>query len=468
MHNILLEIIDKKRKDIINQKKLISVEELQKKFDEPIGIGTFKTKVLNSSSELSIVAEIKLASPTEGYLGSVDDIVKRGLAYQKAGVDALSVVVEKHYFKGDVSFVSRLKEKINIPILEKDFVIDSYQIYEARSLGADAILLIARLVDEKTLKKFVALALKIGIEPVVEINSIEDLGKALATSANIIGVNARDLSTFNIDVEGACRLIQKIPNQYIKLGFSGIKSGVEMEKYKQAGAKGVLVGTSIMKAENIQDFMNSLREESMNVKVKICATRSLEAAQVALDAGADFLGFIFTPHIKTHTTNLDVAKEIAKKMKDKINLVGVFQNMPLHEVKKIIKDCSLDYAQFHGDEAPEYIDQIKVKVIKAFRFPGDFDVEKARSEMNRFKVDYYLVDRVKQSEGSMLNLEKVAILAKEFPLVFAGGLNSDNVAGVIKKVKPQMVDVSSGVETDEKQDLEKIKTFIKNAKGALT
>ncbi|OGH44099.1 MAG: hypothetical protein A3J14_05120 [Candidatus Levybacteria bacterium RIFCSPLOWO2_02_FULL_37_18] len=202
----------------------------------------------------------------------------------------------------------------------------------------------------------------------------------------------------------------------------------------------------------------------MKVKVKICATRSLEAAEVAFEGGADFLGFVFTPRIKTHTVDSEVVKEISKQLKGKINLVGVFQNMPLNQVQKIIETCNLDYAQFHGDEPQEYIKQIKIKTIKAFRFPGDFDIEDARKQMKQFKVDVYLLDRIEQSEGQMINLEKASVLAKEFPLIFAGGLNPENVADVIKKVKPQIVDVASGVETDGKQDIEKIRKFIREAK----
>lgn len=204
----------------------------------------------------------------------------------------------------------------------------------------------------------------------------------------------------------------------------------------------------------------------MSVKVKICATRSLEAAQVAAGEGAEFLGLVFTPRVKTHTVDMSVAKKIGKKMKDRINLVGVFQNMPLDEVKKIIADCNLDYAQFHGDEPPAYLNQIKIKKIKAFRFPGEFDIDEARKKMQQFMVDFYLVDRIKQSEGPMLNLRTVSHLAKQVALIFAGGLDPDNVAAVIRQVRPFAVDVASGIETDGVQDINKIKLFIKNAKEA--
>lgn len=203
----------------------------------------------------------------------------------------------------------------------------------------------------------------------------------------------------------------------------------------------------------------------MKVKVKICATRSLETARIASDANADFLGMVFTPHVKTHTIDQEVGRQIGKEMKGKICLVGVFQNMPLDLVQKIITTCHLDYAQFHGDEDPSYLSQITIKTMKAFRFSGEFDIKAARLQMLQFHVDYYLVDRMRQSEGPMLNLTSVSILAKEFPLAFAGGLNSENVAEVIRVVQPKIVDVASGVETNGQQDLEKIKQFIKNSKG---
>lgn len=204
----------------------------------------------------------------------------------------------------------------------------------------------------------------------------------------------------------------------------------------------------------------------MNTKVKICGIRSLKAAQVAFNEGADFLGLVFVPNHR-HTINPNVAKAIRKNLKGKINLVGLFQNHTLKEIKQKIKDYDLDYVQLHGEETPEFINQINLKVIKAFKLPGEFDSEKTKKNMGQFKVDYYLLDRVKTGEGPMLNLEKAYYLSKQFPLIFAGGLNPENVTSVIAKVKPQIVDVASGVETDGEEDLNKIRLFIKNAKGVI-
>ncbi len=189
-------------------------------------------------------------------------LVDRAVTYEKSGADAISFITEKKYFKGDTKYITELKIIISLPILQKDFVIDEYQIYEAKKIGSDALLLIVRYLDKKTLQSFVSLCQKLGIEPVVEINSEEDLEKAIATETNIIAVNARNLEDFTIDLERACDLLKKIPGNFIKLGFSGIHSAKEVEKYKDAGARGVLVGTELMKAGNVGKFLTSLRTSS--------------------------------------------------------------------------------------------------------------------------------------------------------------------------------------------------------------
>lgn len=207
----------------------------------------------------AIIAEIKFASPTNPNLGSPEDLLDRAREYQKAGADAISIITKKAFFKGDIGFVSQVKKVVKIPILQKDFVIDEQQIYEAAHIGSDALLFIARLVSKEKLKTFVLLAQKLGIEPVVEVFDEEDLKKAVAINTRYIAVNARDLETFVVDIDVACKLMEKIPNKFIKLGFSGIQGRLEVEKYIKAGAKGVLVGTALMKAKNIKEFIGVLR-----------------------------------------------------------------------------------------------------------------------------------------------------------------------------------------------------------------
>lgn len=262
MHNILLQIIEKKKKDLFEQKKKVSMAEMKNRSlsskNSLHSHNSFKQSIL-STKDLALIAEIKLASPTAPSLGLESDSLQRAIAYEKAGADALSYITEKHFFKGNTTVIPRLKTKVTIPILQKDFVIDPYQIYEAKSLGSDALLLITRLIDATTLKHFVELCFAEGIEPVVEINDEEDLKKALVTPVSFLAVNARNLETFTVDVGKACALLIKIPDTFIKLGFSGINSSSEVKKYKESGAKGVLVGTSLMRATNIKECITNLK-----------------------------------------------------------------------------------------------------------------------------------------------------------------------------------------------------------------
>ena len=262
MNDILKQIIEKKRVDLAEQKKKVPEEVIKKKAFGKQFYSTFTASIMHPKfGDIALIAEIKLASPTVSSLGSEKEVLKRAKLYEEAEADAISFITEKHYFKGDISFIPGIKKTVTLPVLQKDFVIDAYQIYEAKMTGSDALLLIARIVDTKKLHDFVCLCQELEIEPVVEIQTEEDLEKIIASSPSVIAVNARDLETFSVDVPRACELLKKIPDGYMKLGFSGIHSFKEVKQYREAGVEGVLVGTSLMKAGNIEEFLRSLRTE---------------------------------------------------------------------------------------------------------------------------------------------------------------------------------------------------------------
>lgn len=218
----------------------------------------FLGSIINpKAGDISIIAEIKLTSPSAGKLGDVIDIEKRVKDYEICGADAISVVVDKKYFGGALEFIKQIKEISSLPILAKDFIVDPYQIYEAKYYGADAVLLIAKIVSSHQLVQLVKLAKKLNIEPVVEVQTEQELKDALNTDTQIIAVNARDLDSFEVDVDKACRLLKLVPKEFVTLGFSGIKSRADIKKYKIAGVRGVLVGTSLMKTSNIKEFLMS-------------------------------------------------------------------------------------------------------------------------------------------------------------------------------------------------------------------
>ena len=211
------------------------------------------------AGDISIIAEIKLASPSAGKLGDKEMGVRRAKKYESGGADAVSVVVDKKYFGGSYELLKRIKHTVSLPILTKDFIIDPYQICEAKVNGADAVLLIVKILKKNQLVQYIKLISELGMEPVVEVETEEELKVAVNTDARIIAVNARDLATFKVDIGKACELIKDIPKKFVSLGFSGVFDRRGIRNYKDAGATGVLVGTSLMKTNNIKGFLMSLR-----------------------------------------------------------------------------------------------------------------------------------------------------------------------------------------------------------------
>lgn len=494
--SFLKEIIEKKRLDLVQKtRKTRSVRNSKNRKIRRSHSNKFLNIFKKKGNAIGLIAEVKFASPTNPNLGSPKELLKRVCKYEETGADAISIITEKYFFKGDIAFVSEVKKVINLPILQKDFVIDASQIYDAKKIGSDALLLIARLVSNETLKQFVDLCLDLEIEPVVEVNNEEDLKKAIATETRIIAVNARDLENFIIDVEKACNLLKKIPDKFIKLAFSGIHSATEVQLYKSVGAKGVLVGTSLMQTNNITKFITNLRilpgvpshrarssEASFNelraiggpstpvtrkftkVKVKICGIQSYEDAQKAIAAGADYLGFIFVKNSK-RAIDPSQAKKIIAKVRNKALIVGVFRNNSLDDVNTLCKALDFDFVQLHGEEDPEFCQKVISPVIKVFGLPAIFDPKETTKKMKNFNVKYYLIDRENPGEGEKLSLENSGEIAKTFQTFFAGGLTPANVSKVVKEIKPFAVDVISGVKTRNKFDFDKMKRFVANTKG---
>lgn len=200
------------------------------------------------------------------------------------------------------------------------------------------------------------------------------------------------------------------------------------------------------------------------VKVKICGIQTLEAAQAAIDAGADFLGFVFEKGTRHYIDPID-ALGIKQSLKGAIQIVGVFMNQSIDEVNHIAQVVGLDFIQLHGDETPSDVAKAQKPVIKVFRLESDFDEKKVAKKMWEYAVPYFLVDRATQGKGVPLDPSRVAVLTKQFPIFLAGGLTVVTVRDAIQLGKPFGVDVSSGVETNAIKDSVKIKAFIQNAKG---
>lgn len=195
-----------------------------------------------------IIAEIKKGSPSEGIIRDEVDVETIAQSYSDNGASAISVVTDRSFFFGDISWIKRIKKTVSLPVIRKDFVLDEKQVYESKVSGADAVLLIAAILEEAKLQELYSLVYKLGMEALVEIHTKEELQKALAIGAEIIGINNRNLKSFDVDNSTFSSLAATIPNEKIVVAESGIHSREDFLFMKEQGADAVLIGTHFMRA----------------------------------------------------------------------------------------------------------------------------------------------------------------------------------------------------------------------------
>ena len=200
---------------------------------------------------LKLIAEVKKASPSKGVLCSDFRPVEIAMAYAQNGAAAISVLTEEKYFQGSLKYLAAIREKVNIPLLRKDFIFDEYQIYESAAYGADAILLITAMLEKETLEAFLKLSENLKLACLVEVHNEDELFKALLAGAKIIGINNRDLNTFKTDTNTTRRLRMLIPSENIIVSESGISNRDDIKKMKECRVDAVLVGEALMTAKDI-------------------------------------------------------------------------------------------------------------------------------------------------------------------------------------------------------------------------
>ncbi|MBL7085257.1 MAG: indole-3-glycerol phosphate synthase TrpC [Candidatus Omnitrophica bacterium] len=255
---ILDKIVKEKKKEIDSAKAKTSLTDLIKKSADFIShVRSFKEAV-SQVGKINLIAEIKKASPSKGLLREDFQPVEIAKTYKAAGVSALSVLTDKKFFQGDLTFLTSVREAVNLPILRKDFIIDKYQIYESVCAGADAVLLIAQLLSEKELKELSRLCAQLNLDILCEVHSEEDLDKVLSQGITIIGINNRDLKTFSEDLGVTSRLIKKIPQGKIVISESAIKSSEDVRYLQGLGVNSVLIGEAFMRSEDISSKIKEI------------------------------------------------------------------------------------------------------------------------------------------------------------------------------------------------------------------
>jgi len=248
--SVIEKIISHKRKEIEQLKKDKPLDKIVTSFN--LYPNRRFSAAISQNNKINIIAELKKASPSLGIIRADFDPINIAHIYEEGGAVAISVLTEKKFFCGDISFLPDVKMAVNLPILRKDFIIDSYQIYESKLYGADAILLITSILSLNKLKEFITLIYDLGMEALVEIHNEADLEKALKADAKIIGVNNRDLKTLKVDLKTSLKLVSKIPKEKIKVAESGINNSKDILTLKNAGFQAFLIGTSFMKAKDIK------------------------------------------------------------------------------------------------------------------------------------------------------------------------------------------------------------------------
>ncbi len=258
---MLNEIVERTRERIELEKSIITLDELKVQvsyldvdYDYP-----FKKALLNEG--MSIIAEVKKASPSKGLI--VDDFNPVSIAkeYESGGADAISVLTEPYFFKGDDDYLKDIADNVGIPVLRKDFVIDEYMIYQAKLLGASAVLLIAAILDIVSLKRYLDLAHELGLSAIVEVHDGDEMRKALNVGAEIIGVNNRDLTNFTVNIENSIDLRRYVGNDIIFISESGIKTKEDIIKLKENDVDAVLIGETLMKSDDKSAKIKELKNE---------------------------------------------------------------------------------------------------------------------------------------------------------------------------------------------------------------
>ena len=256
MNNFLNKIKILKQEEIGGRKRRCPLSELKARIKDLPPPRNFKEAL--SGPKFSLIAEIKRASPSAGIFRSDFDPAATSRAYEEGGAAAISVLTEKAFFGGKLSYLKVVKEAVELPVMRKDFILDEYQVYESRAAGADAILLIAELLTGKKMKYFLKLSHRLKLSCLVEAHSGNELGKVLSAGANIVGINNRNLKTLQIALETSLNLLPLIPPDRIKVSESGIQTPVQVKLLKDAGADAILVGETLMRSKDIKAKIREL------------------------------------------------------------------------------------------------------------------------------------------------------------------------------------------------------------------
>lgn len=432
--------------------------------------------------DFNFICEVKKASPSKGIIAEHFPYLEIAKEYEVAGAAAISVLTEPDFFKGDKKYLQEIASTVKIPVLRKDFIIDEYQIYQAKVWGASAILLICACLDVPTLTKFRELADSLGLSSLVEAHDEVEVQMAIDCGARIIGVNNRNLKDFTVDVQNSVRLRNLVQDDVIFVSESGLETPEDIQVLRDNNIGVALMGETFMRSPNkIEKLAYLYGSTYYTPKVKMCGISKIETIPAVIEANPDYMGLVFAPSKRQVT--VDQAKTLVEELhkqyanrynrdaeqysnqtlihQESIKTVGVFVNETVESLLKIAKEVKLDVIQLHGDEDESFIQTLKeqsnVEVWKAVQVRSAADAEAwIDSSADMLLFDAYHKDE-RGGTGEVFDWSSLDEF--ERPFMLAGGINSTNVARAIRTVRPYGIDISSGIETEGVKDDDKIKAF---------
>ena len=425
--------------------------------------------------DFNFICEVKKASPSKGIIADHFPYLDIAKEYEVAGAAAISVLTEPDFFKGDKKYLQEIASTVKIPVLRKDFIIDEYQIYQAKIWGASAILLICACLDVPTLTKFRELADSLGLSSLVETHDEHEVQMAIDCGARIIGVNNRNLKDFTVDVQNSVRLRNLVQDEVIFVSESGLETPEDIQVLRDNNIGVALMGETFMRSPNkIEKLAYLYGPTYYTPKVKMCGISKVDTIPAVVEAKPDYMGLVFAPSKRQVTveqakTLVEALHKQCKEQNDtvSIKMVGVFVNETLDNLVTIANEANLDVVQLHGDEDEAFIQSLKertnVEVWKAIQIRSAADAAAwIDSSADMLLFDAYHKDE-RGGTGDVFDWS--CLDAFERPFMLAGGIDSTNVARAIRTVRPYGIDISSGIETNGVKDDEKITAFTKIVKS---
>ena len=256
---ILEEIAAKTRERIEAEKRRLSLGELQAAVRDMDSNTGFPFEKALAKQGMSFICEVKKASPSKGVIAEHFPYVEIGMEYERAGADAMSILTEPFYFQGSNDYLTAIRKEVSIPLLRKDFTVDEYMLYEAKQIGADAVLLICAILSQTQLEEYAGIARELGMSALVEAHDEREIQMALKAGAKIIGVNNRNLKDFTVDITNSVRLRELVPREILFVSESGMKNRADIARLEENGTDAVLIGETFMRSSDKAGMLRELR-----------------------------------------------------------------------------------------------------------------------------------------------------------------------------------------------------------------